>query len=80
MDDVRLAEVRVKLPILLQTVDHRTWNQDCGSSFLRGLVNNIRGSKLKRCGVPGVNIGGLDKLSRDRGFGCAIPHRGAASR
>src|ERR1700726_843426 len=53
----------------VHTVDHRRRDQNRGAALLCRLVDDVHGTQLQGGGMIGIDLGGLDKLPRDFGFG-----------
>src|SRR5205823_13520434 len=53
----------------VHTVDHRRRDQDRGAAFLCRLVDDVHDTQLQGGWMIGINLGGLDKLPGDLGFG-----------
>src|SRR5437016_4233979 len=53
----------------VHTVDHRRRDQDRGAAFLCRLVDDVHDTQLQGGWMIGINLGSLDKLPRDLGFG-----------
>ena len=65
---------RPSAPAGFMAVDHRSRNENCGTTLLGRLIDDVHSAQLHRCRTAGIDVGCFDKFVGYLLFGLAEQH------